>query len=156
MLTQKEIKSFIKNRKTVSHGNVKVFIPISNNIAIKICENIENRDNNYFYQELAADHDIGPDVYGTFEIKVNQRTLYGYYTEIVKTFDTYSEFSQKFSENDIESLENKLESLINYYSADIFYANVGEKDGQLVCIDFDTKECYGYHSDKIISLIQNL
>lgn len=156
MLTQKEITNLLKNAKTINSGNVKVFVRINSSIAIKLCENKENRDNNYFYQELASMVGLGPDVYGKFEIKIFNKTLYGYYTEIVKTFSSHSDFAKKYQNHNIDELGDKLKNEINYSSNDIFYGNVGEKDGRLVCIDFDTIECYNHNAKMIINLIKDL
>lgn len=141
MFTQKEIKMFIKSFRSDS-GSFKVFVKLNNKLGLKIAQTERVRDHNYDKQELASLVDLGPKVYGKFEITVNYKTLYGYYTEVVEIFYNESDFLEKFNDKDLNVLTNDLETRTGFFNNDVRWCNVGLKDGKLVCIDFDSADVY--------------
>jgi hypothetical protein len=160
MFTQKEIKMFIKSFRSDS-GSFKVFVKLNNRLGIKIAQTESVRDHNYDKQELASLVDLGPKVYGKFEITVNHKnediTLYGYYTEVVEVFECDDDFYKRFEREDLINLRDDLEMRTGFHNYDVRWCNVGIKNGKLVCIDFDHDNVYNEsNSQEIFWLLQNV
>lgn len=160
MFTQKEIKMFIKTLCS-ERGSFKVFVKLNNKLGLKIAQTERVRDHNYDKQELASLVDLGPKVYGKFEITVNHQnediTLYGYYTEVVEVFECDDDFYKKFEREDLSSLRDDLKMRTGFHNYDVRWCNVGLKDGKLVCIDFDDDYVYKEsNSEEIFCLLENV
>ena len=81
-------------------------------------------DKIYRAAKKAAAAGLGPDVY--------EKDDYGYYTEIVETFNNRRDFSS----DEYDDLLQDLQELFGSNIFDLHSGNVGRKDGRLVCIDF--------------------
>ncbi|HQZ50807.1 MAG TPA: hypothetical protein PLF17_09795, partial [Chitinophagaceae bacterium] len=106
-------------------------------------------------QENAAKFGLGPDVYGMIDnVNYEGETYYGYFTEIVWVLEDFDNIPQDFwklmhhtFKEDRADLIGDLQSKTGFIFTDSHYANIGVKDGKLVCIDFDITdncECIRY------------
>lgn len=155
MFTQKELLKMI-SKIPYDNGGFKVFIRLNNKLGIKICGHKRLRDNNYSHQESASLFGLGPEVYGKFDIEICNKTLYGYYTEVVEIFKDLENYSKEYSHNDLNKLGKDLLSTTGFRFDDSDYNNVGIKNGVLVCIDFDSTDDMVGGSNSIINLIKKL
>lgn len=144
-------------------GARSVFIPINEEWAIKLCDSKGKRDLAYDRQKRAAEIDLGPNVGGTIDLSepvwiesgydmIRKPYQYGYITEIVELFapqiicpypswdsEAFKEAEELMGEHEeeIEMLVDCLESDTGFYFSDAHAGNLGWKNGQLICIDFD-------------------
>ncbi len=155
-----------KVKEGVTHGSKGrhcCFVKITDTIGAKLYGSESQRDNCYENQSNAAEYDLGPDVYGTFEfvskesikardneiIKVGDN-VYGYLTELVEVGvdpaedwdddDEWREREDWFNKNyeddgQVQELRDKLRE-IGFDFNDYTNFNVGIKNGRLICIDF--------------------
>lgn len=100
-----------------------------NGVGIKLYHDEESCTHAYFYQFLAADHSLAPQV---FE-KINVRDVgFGFITEIACTeIGDYWDIGSE----ECEILESELAD-IGIYHGDLHHENVGTIRGETVCIDF--------------------
>jgi hypothetical protein len=142
MFTQKEL---LKMTKVLpwNAGSFKVFVKLNSKLGIKLTNSEIVRDQNYARQESASKVGLGPDVYGTFEIVVNEKTLYGYYTEVVEIYGNKDENIEMFSRSNLDDLKRNLLYETGFDCFDIRPYNAGVKNGRLVCIDFDSEDVLG-------------
>jgi hypothetical protein len=96
-------------------------------------------------QELAAKHGLAPDVYGNFDITINNKEYYGYLSEIVEVLEPELTHNGQIMgcHGEIDYAElSKLKRKLNKIGisacviSDLYENNVGWKDGRMVCIDF--------------------
>jgi hypothetical protein len=142
MFTQKELLKMTQVFPWAA-GSFKVFVKLNSKLGIKLTNSEIVRDQNYSRQESASKVGLGPDVYGTFEIVVNEITLYGYYTEVVEVFKDRDEYTKKFFISDMDDLKRSLFHQTGFDCYDIRVYNVGVKNERLVCIDFDSEDTVG-------------
>lgn len=127
------------------NGSFNLFFKLNDNIGIKLSNNKYQRDSNYKNQENAAKFGLGPDVYGMIDnVNYEGETYYGYFTEIVWVLEDFNNISKDFWDlmhhtfrEDRADLIGDLQSKTGFIFTDSHYANIGVKDGKLVCIDFD-------------------
>ena len=137
------------------NGAFNLFFKLNDKIGIKLSNNVEQRDNNYHRQENAAKFGLGPDVYGMIDnVNYEGETYYGYFTEIVWVLEDFNNIPSDFwnlmhhtFQEDRVNLKSDLMHYTGFNFSDNHYANIGVKDGKLVCIDFDVTdncECIRY------------
>jgi hypothetical protein len=145
------IESKINNAVSGSPSGVCcIFVPITDKIGAKIYANECDRDGCYERQSEAADVGLGPDVYGLFELTLENtiegydvihkagNTIYGYLTEIVKT--TADEpWTDELEANVIE-LRESLNETIGFDFYDWGPNNCGRKNGKLILGQKDGKK----------------
>lgn len=111
-------------------GSWNIFVKLNNKLGLKLTPSKKNRDANYARQTAAAKHGLGPDTYGTTEVTINFDTYYGYFTEVVEVCGVDEEISS-------DKLCHDLSIKIGFDFVDNFPRNMGWKNNELVCIDFD-------------------
>lgn len=164
MFTKDYLEKKIKEKSKGSPGGIEcVFIKINDKWAIKLYSSRELRDSCYYWQKLAAENDLGPDVGEKFDLKdcdirytqfdyPNDEDYipeYGYITEIVEVIADQSDYDcwedwredirrvedTKEYQDEFEFLCSKLEK-IDFQTSDLFGGNIGYKNGKMICIDF--------------------
>lgn len=125
-------------------GLCNLFLPINDEWGIKFCRSEFDRDKIYKRQKAAAEHGLAPIVgdkvqlpqamYFIDDCGYEIRYQYGYFTEKVQVVG-YDRKLRNDKEKDI--LCYKLSELVNFRFIDCHWGNIGIKDGQYVCIDFD-------------------
>ena len=168
MFTKDYLENKIKEKSKGSpSGTECVFIKINDKWAIKLYNTRQERDSCYYWQKLAAENILGPDVGGKFDLedcnirysrfdcinKENNIPEYGYITEIVEVIADQSDYddwddwrndvyrvedTEKY-QDEIENLCEKLED-IGFCTRDLFGGNVGYKNGKMICIDFGNQD----------------
>ena len=132
------------------NGAFNLFFKLNDKIGIKLSNNKHQRDSNYKNQENAAKFGLGPDVYGMIDnVNYEGETYWGYFTEIVWILEDSNDIPREFwnlihptFREDCTNLKSDLMHHTNFNFSDNHYANMGVKDGKLVCIDFDnTSSC---------------
>lgn len=163
MFTQEYLKKKIKEKSKGSPGGTEcVFIKINDRWAIKLYDSRSLRDSCYYWQKLAAENGLGPEVGGKFDLEdceikyssfddpeENYIPEYGYITEIVEViadqgdYDNWGDWrSVVYSAEDTEEYQDEIENLcdkleeIGFDTSDLFGGNVGYKNGRMICIDF--------------------
>jgi hypothetical protein len=137
------------------NGCFNLFFKLNDKIGIKLCYNKCQRDSNYKNQENASKFGLGPDVYGMIDnVNYEEETYYGYFTEIVWVLEDYNNIPDDFwdlmhhtFQEDRVNLKSDLMHYTGFNFSDNHHANIGVKDGKLVCIDFDVpneSEFLGY------------
>lgn len=130
------------------NGRFNLFFKLNDKIGIKLSTTIEQRDENYSNQEIAAGYELGPEVYGKIDnVQYEGESYYGYFTEIVwvitntrfTPWDIKKMFMMTFRE-EFKKLRSDLEKCCHFNFCDDHMGNVGVKDGRIVCIDFDNLE----------------
>lgn len=142
MLKRDLIKSTVNKAISYSPSGVAcIFVPITNQIGAKTYKTKAKRDDCYGRQKKAAKIGLGPEVYGKFTIKAQEKIIhedyeyrpgdkiYGYLTEIVKIDNNWVNDTQ------MRKLRNELRA-IDFDFYDYGSNNVGFKNGKLVCVDF--------------------
>lgn len=127
-----------KQLESSKHGSFNLFVRLNNKIGIKFNTSKKIRDANYARQEEASKIGLGPDVYGYFDVTMEDTILYGYLTEIVTVLgpEMTEEEEELFWELRNEE-SDKLSEIFPWFRDNHEY-NVGIKNGKLVCIDFDS------------------
>lgn len=129
------------------HGICAVFVALNDRWGIKMFDYEYKRDEVYGRQKSAAKHGLGPDVGGKIDLHDGDYN-YGYITEKVETlidtstsmmsdnfdWDEYDKAKDEY-EDELGRLKEELEE-IGLTFEDNHPANVGWKNGRLVCIDF--------------------
>lgn len=124
----------LEERKTGDAGRNCIFVSVSDKVGVKLYKTKIQRDICFKNQMKAAEHGLGPEVYGKIKKFVYKGiVLYGYITEVVEIIDTDYYFSNK---EKVQNLKYDIQ-WIGLYSGDFFEKNIGIKDGKLICIDFD-------------------
>lgn len=117
------------------------FVKINDETAAKIYESEAQRDCAYNQQTLAAEHGLGPETYGTFAIPEG----FGYITEVVEVVPQKHDGNYGYVQLDdvdygeqISDLSYALKEIGIHEKTinDIYFANIGFKNGKVVCIDF--------------------
>jgi hypothetical protein len=126
------------------NGRYNLFFKLNDAIGLKLSTSKEVRDANFERQLMASCIDCGPEVYGTIDdVVFDGVTYYGYFTELVETFETDDcgnvdrEVARAYKE-ELNKLLNRLYDEIGFNFSDAHYGNLGLKNGKLVCIDFDS------------------
>ena len=138
------------------NGATNLFFPLNDKIGVKASLSERVRDENHDTQEKASYYGLGPLVYGKVEFNYLGEKFYGYLTEIVETFNTIDETMvfEEFYEKKID-LKVQLQMEIGFYFTDAHYGNIGIKNGELVCIDFDSEETLYAIDQSFASLVEN-
>lgn len=169
MFTKDYLEKKIKEKRKSSPGGTEcIFIKINDKWAIKLYRTRQERDSCYYWQKLAAENDLGPDVGGKFDLEDcgNIRYTrfdspntedyipeYGYITEIVEViadqqdYDNWEDWRNKVRviedteeyQDEYDVLCEKLEK-IGFSIIDLFGGNIGYKNGKMICIDFGYQE----------------
>jgi hypothetical protein len=96
-------------------------------------------------QERAAKYGLGPDVYGNFDITINNKEYYGYLSEIVEVLEPELAYDGQImgcfgeiNDEELSKLVRKLRKIgiSECVTSDLHESNVGWKNGRMVCIDF--------------------
>lgn len=125
------------------NGRYNLFFKINDTIGLKLSTSKEVRDANFERQLMASCIDCGPEVYGIVDdVEFDGVTYYGYFTEIVETFevDECGGVDRKVANHykeELNELMNRLYDEIKFDFSDAHFGNLGLKNGKLVCIDFD-------------------
>jgi hypothetical protein len=133
-------------------GIKSCFIKLDKKWGIKLFWDKDDRDQCYTNQGIAAEHGLGPDVGDTVDFSEGMDYPYGYITEVVQTIVPHNEVnngicssvftkaqnSSRLTEKQLE-LKEKLDDLFGCYFTDLHPANLGYKNGQLICIDFGSE-----------------
>jgi hypothetical protein len=85
---------------------------------------------------LAAECELGPEVFGTVDNLNFSGYNCGYLSEIVELVDRYSDEGVDFYNENISGLRDSLYQEIGFQFCDDWIFNVGIKNGRLICIDF--------------------
>ncbi len=134
-------------------GMMACFIKLDKKWAIKLFKYEDIRDETYQNQKIAAEHGLGPDVGETIDFSEDMKYRYGYITEIVETVVPHEDINNDLMDSvmwndaikNIELFEeqkilrDKLGDLFHCYMTDLHPANLGYKNGQLICIDFGSE-----------------
>lgn len=135
------------------NGCFNLFFKLNDKIGIKLSGSKEQRDTLYKNQTNASKFGLGPDTYGTIDnVEYRGKTYWGYFTEIVWVMDICPKdrFEKGLLYKSIKTEEidlcEALREKCNYDFYDCHLGNIGVKDGQLVCIDFDTEDssCHNF------------
>jgi hypothetical protein len=156
MITQELIEQSVYEKINGSpSGCTCVFVQITDKIGAKLYSYEDDRDRCYKNQEKAAKYNFGPEIHGKFEFVLDKdvdfgdsyleigQTVYGYLTEVIEPclkkehyrwervnyLTTYYDKQRRIL---VEELGK-----IGFDFDDAHWANVGFKDGCLLCLDFD-------------------
>lgn len=131
-----------EKRRNSLCGTECEFIPIDDDIGVKVYSTISERYSAYKQQKLAAEHGLGPEVYGTIDLKYG----FGYITEIVEVPDCYQEngsycFIPRDGNYYVDEQQELCAKLLligikHETINDIYVGNIGFKNGQVFFIDF--------------------
>ena len=152
MFTQTELLKMITVGDK-NYGSFKIFVKVTNKLGLKIAGVESLRDQNYERQELASRVGLGPDVYGKFDFMYNGQLVFGYYTEVVETYNRNNK--DFFNSERMDQLRADLIDKIGFKCFDIKQNNVGIKNGVMVLIDFDCEDawrCKNFHHFDLTSL----
>lgn len=132
------VKERLLKTKPDAKGSFNLFFKITEDIGLKLQCSESYRDIVYNNQKDAAKYDLGPDTYGKIEVEYLGQIRYGYLTEIVQTIDSYQEFD-KLDKDQVKTreLKQQLKIMCGFYFGDLTRSNVGIKNNEFVCIDFD-------------------
>jgi hypothetical protein len=142
-----------------SNGRTNLFFPLTEEIGIKASLFEETRDENCETQEKASRFGLGPLVYGKVEFEYLGEKWYGYLTEIVETisFDDFYVENYNDYEEQRKELKLLLEEEIGFNFRDDHPGNLGFKNGNMVCIDFDGPETLNkIHESKVDSILEDV
>ena len=125
-----------------SNGRTNLFFPLTEDIGIKASLIKDIRDENHDTQEKASKFGLGPLVYGKVEFDYLGEKWYAYLTEIVETisFDDYYGENYDEYEEQKSDLVDLLSEEIDFNFRDDHPGNIGFKNGNMVCIDFDSPD----------------
>lgn len=130
-LEKKKIKRVISERNEkyqFSSGIEAKFFDVDG-VGIKLYRRKESGRFARITQSFAAEHGLAPEVYERINVK---GVGFGFVTEVA---DTSIECWWDNDEDYAEELEEEL-SNISIFHGDLHAGNVGELDGNIVCIDF--------------------
>ena len=127
-LLEKSLKS---NRRRKS-GVSCIFYPILD-YGAKIYKNKRQRNRCFNLQKIANEYFLAPSVGDRFEIEIDGKKFFGFFTQKVRVL----KYSDHFYD---EKLGKKLKQIgINHY--DLHSGNIGIIKRKRVCIDFDSLSC---------------
>jgi hypothetical protein len=160
-ISKKHIEKTVEQMHTRSpSGTECTFVKLNKKWGIKLYWDERVRDSNYEWQKKCEVIGLAPETGDIINFQDNEDydnlpmedkyPLFGYITEVVETFADYTEYQSAMdwrsaiyartdhNEEYKEQYDEMCKKLctINFDTSDLWWGNVGFKNGKMICIDF--------------------